>query len=163
MFFYIKASCKDQKILKKFSNFLRKIETFIFVLKYSSKQKKRKFITVLKSPHVNKTAQEQFEFRFYNKQFIINSFKPLTFLFILKKLKNSSFPGLNLKIKIGFNSHEKNINFRKLSNPDNFLLSLNTNQLNVQSLLFQKYVQMFDCYGESFLKNIVRFNKSLKN
>ena len=79
MFIYLKASSKDQKTLEKFVQLFSKLEASTFVIKCLPKKKKRKFVTVLKSPHVNKTAQEQFEFRFYNKQFLINSFKPFTF------------------------------------------------------------------------------------
>ena len=168
MFFYIKASSKDQKVLEKFSFFLSKLETSTFTLKCFSKQKKRKFITILKSPHVNKTAQEQFEFRFYNKRFLINSFQPLTFLFVLKKIKNLSFSGLNLEVKSLLEHNEKNKNFLKLLSPDNLTLSIKhdcnkqklTNKFPTENLLLKKYIQLFDCYGEMFLKDIVYFNSN---
>ena len=98
MFFHIKVSSKDKELLESFSQHLSKIETTSNFLKSFSKQNARKFITILKSPHVNKTAQEQFEFRFYTKEFIVNSFKPLTFFLILKKINNLSFSGIDLKI-----------------------------------------------------------------
>ena len=168
MFFYIKASSKDQKVLEKFSFFLSKLETSTFTLKCFSKQKKRKFITILKSPHVNKTAQEQFEFRFYSKRFLINSFQPLTFLFILKRIKNLSFSGLNLEVKSLLEHNEKNKNFLKLISPDNLTLSVkpdcNKQKLPkksfTQNFLLKKYIQLFDCYGEIFLKDIVYFNNN---
>jgi len=166
MFFYIKASSKDKKVLKKFSWFLSKLETSTFILKCFSKQKKRKFITILKSPHVNKTAQEQFEFRFYNKSFLINSFQPLTFLFILKKIKNLSFSGLNLEVKSLLEHNEKNKNFLKLISPDNLTINIKhgwdnqklNNKSSPQNPLLKKYIQLFDCYGEMFLKDVVYFN-----
>jgi ribosomal protein S10 len=168
MFFYIKASSKDKKVLEKFSRFLSKLETSTFILKCFSKQKKRKFITILKSPHINKTAQEQFEFRFYNKRFLINSFQPLTFLFILKKIKNLSFSGLNLEVKGLLKYNEKNKNFLKLLSPDNFTLKIKhdytkqklINKSSPQNFLLKKYIQSFDCYGEIFLKDIVYFNNN---
>jgi ribosomal protein S10 len=168
MFFYIKASSKDKKVLEKFSWFLSKLETSTFILKCFSKQKKRKFITILKSPHINKTAQEQFEFRFYNKRFLINSFQPLTFLFILKKIKNLSFSGLNLEVKSLLEYNEKNKNFLKLISPDNLTLKIQhncTKQKSInksfpQNLLLKKYIQLFDCYGEIFLKDIIYFNNN---
>ena len=43
------------------------------------KKKKTKF-TVLKSPHVNKTAQEQFEYRIYKKQLKCFAFQSVLFL-----------------------------------------------------------------------------------
>jgi ribosomal protein S10 len=79
MFFHIKVSSKDKKVLENFGQFLSKLEMTSNFLKSFSKQNTRKFVTILKSPHVNKTAQEQFEFRFYTKEFVISSFKPLTF------------------------------------------------------------------------------------
>lgn len=156
MFFHLKASAKDKRVLEKFSNFLNQLDTSTFVLKHRSKQNQRKFITILKSPHVNKTAQEQFEYRFYYKQFLINSLNPLTFFLLLKKAQNSSFSGLKLEIKSVLNSTEKNINSQKILNPDNFLL----NQQSISDLsLVQKYIQLFDCHGETFLKRIAYSSK----
>ena len=157
MFFYISASSKDKKVLEKFSFFLSKIEKSTLILKYFSKQKKRKFVTILKSPHVNKTAQEQFEFRYYKKRFLINSFRPLTFIFFLKKMKNTSFSGLDLTIKSMLKENEKNDHFLKLTNPDNFILNDKASE-SFKNVKVKKYIQLFDCYGEVFLKDIVRKN-----
>lgn len=47
--------------------------------------KKRKFITLNKSPHVNKTAREQFELITYKCTFFISNFNkniPLKYLFL---------------------------------------------------------------------------------
>ena len=158
MFFHLKASAKDQRVLEKFSHFLNKLDTSTFVLKHRSKKNQRKFITILKSPHVNKTAQEQFEYRFYYKQFLINSFNPLTFFLMLKKAQNSSFSGLKLEIKSVMSSSKKNINSKKILNPDNFLLNSQLKEVtNPDSI--QKYIQLFDCHGETFLKEIVYSSK----
>ena len=153
MFFHLKASAKDIRVLEKFSHFLNKLETSTFVLKQRSKQNKRKFITILKSPHVNKTAQEQFEYRFYNKQFLINSFNSLTFLFVLKKAQVSSFPGLKLEVKGVINTNEKTRNFQKMFNPDNFVLKPYL-QSTIKLVSVTKYIQLFDCHGETFLKKV---------
>ena len=91
MFFYLKISCKDQRILKKFLHFFTKLESFPIVIKSFPKSEKRKFVTVLKSPHVNKTAQEQFEYRYYSRHLLVRSFKPLTFFFIFKEAKKLKF------------------------------------------------------------------------
>ena len=79
MFLKFKVSSKDRHILKKFLSFLQKLTTPSTTLKYFSKQKKRKVVTILKSPHVNKTAQEQFDYRFYTNEFLVNSTQPFTF------------------------------------------------------------------------------------
>ena len=151
MFFHLKASAKDQRVLEKFSYFLNKLDTSTFVLKHRSKQNQRKFITILKSPHVNKTAQEQFEYRFYHRQFLINSFNPLTFFLLIKKAQNSSFSGLKLEIKSVMSSNKKTINSKKIFNPDNFLLGSRSKD-RTSSVSIQKYIQLFDCHGETFLK-----------
>lgn len=171
MFFYLKISSKDKRVLKKFLHFLTKMNFFHIFLKSFPKNEKRKFVTVLKSPHVNKTAQEQFEFRFYSKHLLIHSFKPLTFLLLLKKVKNLSFSGLNLEVK-GF--VEKNKMYKhtlKVINPDNIILnsseSLNLSKKHSNKSLKQavknynpnfsscrKYIQLFDLYGEICLTEI---------
>jgi len=73
MFFYLKASSKNQKVLKSFIMFLSKFHDLPVAIKHIPSRKKRKFITVLNSPHVNKSAQEQFEFRYYNEHFLNKS------------------------------------------------------------------------------------------
>lgn len=171
MFFYLKISCKDKRILKNFLHFLAKMNFLPISLKSFPKNKKRKFVTVLRSPHVNKTAQEQFEFRLYSKHLLIHSFKPLTFLLLLKRLKNLSFTGLNLEVK-GF--VEKNKMYKhtlKIVNPDNITLynlkSLNLSVKHPNKNLKQlpenynsdfsyckKYIQLFDLYGEICLTKV---------
>jgi ribosomal protein S10 len=158
MFFHLKVSSKDSKVLEKFVQFLLKLETSPIVLKYFSQQKKLKFITVLKSPHINKTAQEQFEFRFYSKQFLINSFKPLTFFLVLKKIKNLSFPGIKLEVKGLFDKNKNDKSFLEVIDPDNVILKTKGN-LKVKKQQYpksfqKKYIQLFDSYGEICLKNV---------
>ena len=160
MFLHIRASAKDKKVLKNFDQFISKLQLTSNSLQLLPKRNLRKFITVLKSPHVNKTAQEQFEFRIYTKELIINSFKPFTLFLVLKKINNLSFSGLNLKIENLFKTNTK----KKLTvlNPDSvdldiiknsgFLLNkkLSNNQQNL--LLSKRYIQLFDCYGAIALK-----------
>ena len=147
MFFYIKIFSKEKKNISKFINFLSKTSLFKFVeLNQISNKKKRKFVTILKSPHVNKTAQEQFELRVYSKHILIFSSKPFLSFFILKKLKLLTFSGINLKIKYFF--QKKYFNKRVLSvlNPDNVKIT-QSKKLNY------KYLELFDCFGEVSLKN----------
>jgi hypothetical protein len=167
MFCYLKVSCKDRRTLKKFLGFFTKTKFLPFFLKSFSKHGKRKVITVLKSPHVNKTAQEQFEYRFYSKKFLIYSFKPFTFFLFLKNLKNLSFPGLNLEVK-GFLGKNRNRMLQSID-PDNIILkstvflrfskrSLKKTQYKTpyNSKLFfcKNYLQLFDLYGEIFFKKV---------
>jgi ribosomal protein S10 len=164
-------SCKDKRILKKFLHFLTKINFLSISLKSFPKNKKRKFVTVLKSPHVNKTAQEQFEFRLYSKHLLIHSFKPLTFLLFLKKLNSLSFTGLNLEVKSFIANPRMYKHTLKVVNPDNIILN-NSKTLNLRKKHFNKnskqvakncnsnfslcrnYIQLFDLYGEICLTKV---------
>lgn len=179
MFFYLKISCKDKRILKKFIGFFKKLDFLPIFVKSFPKHEKRKFVTVLKSPHINKTAQEQFEYRYYSKYFLIRSFKPLTFFVFLKKLKNLSFPGVKLKVQGLF--EKKNIykKILRIITPDNIVFknvsSKRLKQTKNKSrnpscsfkiisansqfsfLLPKKYIQLFDLYGEVHLKSSFYF------
>jgi len=169
MFFYLKISCKDKKILEKFSRVFTKIKSLPIFIKPFPKHEKRKFITILKSPHVNKTAQEQFEYRFFSKHFLVFSMKPQIFFLLLKKFKNLSFSGIKLEVKGVFEKNLTNKYILKLINPDNVVLQ--KSYLNQKSFrkektkskgfksvinnleLSKKYIQLFDSYGEVYLKN----------
>lgn len=163
MFLYFNISCKEKKTLNKFIDFFQRLNFLPISLKLFSKQKKQKFVTVLKSPHVNKTAQEQFEYRFYSKDFLIRSFKPLTLFLLLKKLKNQSFLGINLKVEGLFDKTSFYRYILRVVTPDN--LCLGNNKMRGRSLktismvprrkywFVKRYVQLFDLHGEICLKN----------
>ena len=169
MFFYLKVSCKDKRILEKFMKVFVKIKSLPIFIKPFPRHKRRKFITILKSPHVNKTAQEQFEYRFFSKHFLIFSPKPRTLFLLLKKLKNLSFSGIKLEVKGMFQKTIIDKYTLKWVNPDNIVLEkayltqkvfkedktknevfrFSPDQLD----LSKKYIQSFDSYGELYLKN----------
>jgi len=169
MFFYLKVSCKDKKILEKFTKVFTKIKSLPIFVKPFPKHEKRKFVTILKSPHVNKTAQEQFEYRFFSKHFLVFSIKPEIFFLLLKKLKNLSFSGIKLEVKGVFEKNITNKYILKLVNPDNIVLQTpylaqksfkkdntinKTSSVPISDLgLSKKYIQLFDSYGEIYLKN----------
>lgn len=167
MFFYLKISCKNKRLLKKFLCFLNKIELLSIFLKPFPKHRKRQFVTVLKSPHVNKTAQEQFEYRIYSKHFLIRSFKPLTFILLLKKLKNLSFPSINIEIKGVFEKDKTKKYALQVISPDNLALKNFCNYkvklissakiFDANFLFCKKYIQLFDLYGEIHLKKKFHF------
>ena len=154
MFFHLKVSAKDKKVLENFVKFLSKLDSSLATIKNFSQQKKRKFVTILNSPHVNKTAQEQFEFRFYSKRFLVSSLKPFSFFSLLRKVKNLSFPGIKLEIQGLFNNKGYSKNLLKSMNPDIVSLSIEENRyLLKEKIVKKKYIQLFDSYGEVFLKN----------
>ena len=118
---------------------------------------------------MNKTAQEQFEYRFFSKHLLVFSPKSRTFFLLLKKLKNLSFSGIKLEVKGMFQKTITDKYTLKWVNPDNIVLEkvyltqkdfkkdkkkngvskLVSSQLD----LSKKYIQLFDSYGELYLKN----------
>jgi ribosomal protein S10 len=157
MFFYIELSAKNKNSLKKFLNFLAKVKHPNLIVSSFSKKKIRQFVTVLKSPHVNKTAQEQFEFRIYTRKLRVKSLQSLKFLLILKRIKKLSFPGVNLKIKSVFEKRKEIKNVLTSVNPE----KLNVNFFNARNSFkndrakkIKKYLQALDCYGEYSLKAV---------
>jgi len=68
-------------------------------IKYFQKNLKKKRLTLLKSPHVNKKAQEQFEYRFFKKQFAIEVTKNFKYLVFLKKLNYNLFSDVHIRLK----------------------------------------------------------------
>lgn len=152
MFFYLEISSKNKETFKKFLNFLLKLKITNLKIKTISKQKLKQFTTVLKSPHVNKTAQEQFEFRIYKKKLIIKILKPFKLFYILKKLQNFSFPGINFKVNGCFIENK----FKDLItdlDPDflNLFFFINIFFYKNEEKT-KKYLQMLDIYGNICLK-----------
>lgn len=105
---------------------------FHVVKKYFQKKTEKHFLTILKSPHVNKSAQEQFEFHLFSKQLSIFPFKRSHYTYILKKVRNTLFSDVMLKIKSSINKEKKNNTRLVIFNPNNFKLNIN------KSLITQK-------------------------
>lgn len=144
MFFKLKVFAKDEKALKSFLSFFLDLQKTSSTCHVVSSFNNRKVITVLKSPHVNKTAQEQFEYRIYSKKIFVHSYKPYMFLLTLKKLKSLCFPGVSLKITAVSNFLNKFKNTPFLFLPNNYNVLLDKE--------FLKFVQLFDCHGEMLLQ-----------
>lgn len=154
MFFQLHITAKDKQILRKFLNFFLELQKTSSTWNVVSNSNKKDVITVLKSPHVNKTAQEQFEYRMYSKKILINSFKPSFFLLTLKKVKGLSFSGLSLRLT-SWSGKDNNLNKNlKLLNPKNIVLKTDYQFLNINKnkQKLTKYIQLFDCQGETLLK-----------
>ena len=106
MFIILDIESKNLLSLKNFVLFFlndKLLSRLIRVMAFKQRYKKSKRITVLKSPHVNKTAQESFEIRYYRKKIKCFVSKPWLFLIFLKKIKSTFFSELNLKVHFVFN------------------------------------------------------------
>jgi ribosomal protein S10 len=158
---------KNQNSIAKLFSVLKK-KKCNNIKKYFQKKTKRKRITILKSPHVHKSAQEQFETIIYNKQLSLYAIKNLTYLTFLKKLNFNLFPDINLKLKYRINSNNlkkikvkifnpNNFKFQKYKNDQIFNLDLYKIKLfikNKRKTYIKKtnsVLNLFDFYGE-FLK-----------
>ena len=153
--FNIIIKSKNQISIKKFLRFLKKrnIINFKIIQKCFFKKKKKKFITLLKSPHVNKSAQEQFEIKINSIQLKIQSIQPFKFLIMLKKIKINLFPDISIKLKL---INKNNLLKQKVFNLDNFEfkfkpLIINKN-IKLKKIKFyintnKKILTLFDIYG----------------
>lgn len=101
--------------------------------------------TILKSPHVNKTAQERFEQKVYNRQFKIYSSQNFIVLSILKFIKSYIFPDINFKIEIIHQSYRYRQKVKNRINSDNFLL-------DNENLGLKNYTTILNNYGKMTLK-----------
>ena len=133
---------------------------------------KIKRLSLLKSPHINKTSQEQFENRVFKKQFIVKTTKDFKYLVFLKKLNSQLFPDVNIKLKcvVSCKSLQKlSLNvFNPNYNKFRVYYCFKVNYFNWKSLwlMFKKkisvplklllsqksirLIKLLDVYGESF-------------
>lgn len=119
------------------------------ILTVFHKKRFKKVFTVLKSPHVNKTAQEQFEYILFTKSVKIKSSQILKTLIILKKIQAMSFADIHIKIKFRINS---------ISQKDKFIHNLKLKKGRIISKhLFElnqikTYLLFANLYGKSCFK-----------
>ena len=97
----IKLYSKNKESLKQFKKLIENINKKWKNITFSVKaiKKKRKRITLLKSPHVNKTAQTQFQSIVYSSNIEYFSWDVKKNYIILKKIKNYMFPDIKIKIE----------------------------------------------------------------
>jgi len=87
MFIILSIYSKNISSLTNFLKFFYKLSTNkkmklqIFTSQHS-KKKEKVFFSVLKSPHVNKSAQEQFEYNLFKKQIKINHTLEVKYYFL---------------------------------------------------------------------------------
>lgn len=122
-------------------------------LKITKKKILKKKLSVLKSPHINKSAQEQFGYYVYKTEiscYVLNLKKYLTFL---KRLKNPLFPNVRTKL-VGYTKTEKTY-ISSLLSSNNFCFHFKT----FKNLRQKKNIIVND---ESF-KTRFKLKKTLSN
>ena len=120
MFINIQIKSKNRNSLKNFITDFKKLSKnkklkLNRFFKIYNKQQNNKTFTILKSPHVNKTAQKQFEYNLYSKNFKIKSFQILKILTVLKHYQKFLYTDIDLKIKFIIKKQNNN-EFQKLKN-----------------------------------------------
>lgn len=119
----LKIYSKNKHSLKKFFICLKKISkkfSLTYFLNFINLKNKKNIFTILKSPHINKTAQEQFQISIFIKLMKIKLIKFNKFLLILKKIQNKLFPDVFFKINFNVKKKLKKKLIKKLLNPNKF-------------------------------------------
>lgn len=148
---------KNKNSLNNFFLFFKNTPVLHFNIlkKFFNKKKKIKKLTILKSPHVNKTAQEQFEIRIFSRQLNVYSLKSLKYLVFFKKIKNNSLSDIFVKIDFFLDKKNENNLKLKIINPNNFKIHNNFyrksstgKQNNLHFKKIRSFIKVFDIYGE---------------
>jgi ribosomal protein S10 len=101
---------KNKKSMFNFLSFFKDVSKQKMKSRIQKKrlQKKNyKRITLLKSPHVHKSAQTQFECRIYKTEISIALSNTVNFLILMKKLLNRSFYDIKITLNFFFKGEGK--------------------------------------------------------
>jgi len=161
--YHLTIISKTKESINDFLIFLYNTSTkFNTIKKYFKNKKRKKVLTLLKSPHIYKTAQEQFELNFFFNQTNIYSNDNFRSLIFLKKIKNNLFPSIKIKIQIPINRNLLNKTRIQILNPSNFKLGILQKYLNQKNRnkrdqkknyqQVQNLLKIFDLYGELIQK-----------
>jgi ribosomal protein S10 len=165
---------KNRRSLGAFLGFFRfyaaKFKLY-FLKKIVRKKRKKTVVTILKSPHVHKKAQEQFETRYFLRQLSFYTVDYIKCAIFLKRVKAKMFSNLHLKTKFTVRN-KVDSKFRiKIFNPDNYIKNNNIRYLKNYISQFQpldlqsrkivatrdykktrQFLKRLDVYGEFLLK-----------
>lgn len=103
-YYKLKVISKNKESLLFFYNFLflkkeNSLLNYYLLKKKFKSSNSSKFITILKAPHVYKTAQEQFAVLHYQEQYLIQTTNCRKFLKFIKKLKVERFSSVTILLK----------------------------------------------------------------
>ena len=114
MFVNLQIKSKNQNSLKTFKKSFLKLNNFKKlnlknVYKLFLKKNHKKIFTILKSPHVNKISQEQFESKTSFAQVNLSSLQIFKMLVFLKKMQTIAGFDVNINVKFILNSKSSNL------------------------------------------------------
>ena len=138
---------KNKTSLNHFVLFFKKYLTYKSntIAKYFQRKAYTKIVTVLKSPHVNKKSQEQFETKIFKKQINIVLQNNGELISFFRKVSHSMCSDINIKVKQLF--HNKCLSKKKLYliNLKSFKIKIhNNNMVKVRNFKFQNNLNYFE-------------------
>ena len=157
--YYITIYSKNEESLSSFLNFLKNTTKQLnskIPLNVLRKQKIKKRITVLKSPHVNKIAQEHFGYAIYSIKISFYSWSIKRYLLFFKKVKSQLFSDIKIKIEGKF-AVKKRIVVGKFFNPDNVTIQF----FKSDGIKQNKIKDKLAIYGGVTLKNKNALKKTI--
>lgn len=157
--YQITATSKNPKSLKLFFLLFFKDNKFNLKKTFYRNKNKKKYITILKSPHVNKKAQSQLEYKLFSTKIVISAQNNSQYLILLKKIKSKLFPEIKIKTKIIINKLNQFQLQTQLLNPQNFSSNNFNNYknrlINNNNIKNLNHIKMFDYFGEiNLIQNI---------
>lgn len=166
--YYITVISKNKSSIKSISTFLNNVNNnknlnLNIIKKYFQKKNKKKVFAVLKSPHVNKIAQEQFEFKVISKQFLIKpTIANFKFLLLLKKIESNLVSDIKIIIKLTSHLNFNKQNF-KLFNSNNFkIINAQMHKTHTKKIL-KLNVKNLKLKNNQDKENFKKIKKKVKN
>ena len=155
-FISLKLTSKSFVTLHRFMHLaLRNLPNTGIGIKNSEQKNRIRKITLLKSPHVDKTAQEHFEIREFLVNITLCCTKSIEFIIALKLIARELFPNIKLKTKFLTNDRELKEITHKLVRPENSkfeVLALRARTPNDSRVehcrLINANLILFELYGE---------------
>jgi ribosomal protein S10 len=97
----LKITSKNEKSIKKFLQFFSAYlnSKFNVIRKSIVSRNNKKTVTLLKSPHVNKTAQEHFEVRLFTKKMLVKGVYLRKNLIFFKKVFDKLFQDIYIQLE----------------------------------------------------------------
>jgi hypothetical protein len=102
-------------------------------------KKKKKKITVLKSPHINKKAKDSFAFYIFRINILLYVFNLNLFMSLINKIKHNILMDIKIKILLYSNS----------------VILKRLNVFLIKNYISSKYIKLLDIVGEMNLKKIL--------
>lgn len=155
MFFLFKIITNNSVLVNYFIIFFQKsvfknrFFKLFTLLCYFFKPKRKKIFSILKSPHINKKAQQQFKFLTILLTIKIKTFEITPFLFFLKKIIFQLFASFNKVITFLFRKKSIKLLF-KVFNPIKFKTDFFVQNNNKRIFL---YFKLFYIFGSTLCLN----------